>query len=155
MAILTYDDFRSGPIGQKLASHLHEPEVVRKLEAASEEGRPAVAAIDEWAGSALPALGDTERQHAGRMVRDVLAERGWRVGRPDRPRLRRPRVFKTGAVYVRRDGGAAPDLGAAAGGTDRVARARAILAAGRLPGDREPDTVEAFLADRRASWGGE
>jgi len=74
---------------------------VKSIEAASDLRLPAVSAIDEWAAGAVGEPGSTERQHAGRMVRDVLTARGWRVRGPSPTRLKKPRLFTSGVVYVR------------------------------------------------------
>jgi hypothetical protein len=140
-------DFEAGLAGRRLAEQLKRPDVVQALEAASSAGEPAVSALDAWAARELAPLSDTEKQHAGRMVRDALTPLGWRVARRDR--VRGWQMFRSGAVFER-VASAEPvhePTGPAPTARQRVDQALAILRAGRF-GD--PGTVDDFLAEKRA-----
>lgn len=147
--MLSYHVFRQSERGRVVCDLAAHSVVV--MENLSQRGEPAVAAIDAAVADRIGRLDDTERQHAGRVVRDILAPRGWRP-RLQRKRLRNGRAFASGAVYERQ---AAIDLDRpfALPGfsrSDRLARADeavAILAATRTG---SAGTVDDFVAERRA-----
>lgn len=145
---MTLNEFKQSDKGQRLALLFADPAVIDQMVAISGLGRPAVKAIDAIVADAVETLDNVEKQHVGRWVRDVLAQRGmkpvrqldWRGGR----------MFSSGMIYApisvpprTEPTTAAPD----------VARARAILAAGRRDPAQPIDRVAAFLADRRLMWG--
>ncbi|QMW23154.1 hypothetical protein [Sandaracinobacteroides saxicola] len=142
----SYIEFRHSQTGEKLITHLMDPRVIASVEQTSLAGRPAVAAIDEWASRELPPLTDTEKQHAGRLMRDVLAPRGWRVSRSNR--VSGGRFFSSGAIYERQthQSGApiarSPLKSAAEQGDEVVARLAAVRTG-------NAGTVDDFLAERR------
>lgn len=81
------DDFDAGtfereyrsPDGQKLWRVLNRPDVVARMETASDLGRPALAAVEDILLEELRAviLGHRFKQMAGRMTKQVLAGRGF------------------------------------------------------------------------------
>lgn len=147
--MLSYHDFRESLRGRVIVDAAAKS--VNEMEQLSRRGEPAIAAIDGVVADQLGRLDDLERQHAGRVIRDLLAPRGWRP-KPVRKRLRQGQAFTSGAVYAR----AFPmqlTPSSSATPVDRFSAARAILQANRIDPDSPPDTVDAFLADRRRMWG--
>lgn len=143
--MLSYHDFCVGHKGRALAAITANATVVDDMERQSRAGEPAVAAIDAAVAAGIGALDDTERQHAGRVVRDVLARRGWRPAR--RKRLRSGKVFASGAVYDRVAApAAAPEtVRFRPAASERIAAARALVASAR----NDIGTVDDFIAERR------
>jgi hypothetical protein len=146
--MLSYEDFAQSAAGRFVRAQALEQ--VAAMEQLGHQGKPAIAALDAVVAAAFPDLNDTERQHCGRIVRDVLMARGWRTDR--QKRVSGWKLFRSGTVYVPH----APtrhEPAPHAPALSPVARARTILAAGRRDPDGVLDTVDAFLADRRAMWG--
>jgi hypothetical protein len=145
--------FKESKRGAKVAPLLANASVLAEMEQLSQGGEPAVLALERRADE-LPRLSDTEKQHVGRWIRDVLAERGWRPKR--RKRIGGSRLFTSGAVYGRPapERAAEPPNAAPAGNTlsraadtaARVARLRALVAQLETP----PPTVDEFIAWKRA-----
>jgi len=152
--MLSYHDFREGTKGRIIVDLIARPDTIAEMERRSRRHEPAVAAIDRAIIDEVGRLNGTERQHAGRVVRDVLAPLGWHPTR--RKRLREGHVFTSGAVYE----SVAPQPAARLAGTPGVSGSRearideaiAILEASRDQA-KPRDTVDAFLRERRAMWG--
>jgi hypothetical protein len=149
---MSLESFKGSKRGAQLAPMLADAAIVAEMERLSRDGRPAVLALDRRADE-LPSLSGTEKQHVGRWVRDVLAERGWRPKR--RSRIGGSRMFTSGAVYGRAAPETVPPLPAGAAGTpasvrdattERVARLRALVAQLETP----PPSVDAFIDWKRA-----
>jgi hypothetical protein len=150
---MSLDGFKESKRGAKVAPLLSSPSVLAEMEQLSHGGEPAVLALERRAEE-LPRLTDTEKQHVGRWIRDVLAERGWRP--QHRKRIGGSRLFTSGAVYGRpaperpsQPPDAAPAGNApssAAGTAARVAHLRALVAQLETP----PPTVDEFIAWKRA-----
>ncbi|HZF93710.1 MAG TPA: hypothetical protein VEZ20_02440 [Allosphingosinicella sp.] len=150
---MSLEGFKESKRGAKVAPLLANASVLAEMEQLSQGGEPAVLALERRANE-LPSLSDTEKQHVGRWIRDVLAERGWRPKR--RKRIGGSRVFTSGAVYGRSapersadtpNAGPAGSIPPAAAGTvARVAHLRALVAQLETP----PPTVDEFLAWKRA-----
>lgn len=154
----TYAGFKHSDIGRRLAEYLAQSETRAALEASIRAGEPAVAAIDPWAAHTLPPATKTEKQHAGRMVRDTLIPLGWRVDERVKyqPRVRGGRYFSSGSVYrpVAVPVHTAPIAAfPPSEADDPLTRAQRILAAARLDPDKPLGTVDDFLRERRAMWG--
>ena len=147
---MTLDEFKQSAVGRQLQPLLSDATIVAQMEAATRLGQPAVRAIDEAVAAKVGSLSFVERQHVGRWVRDVLSRRGWRPAK--QLDWRGGKVFKSGAVYarVRDDEPAAADNRFTAASRHRI---RSTLAAGRLDPFKPLDTVDDFLAERRAMWG--
>lgn len=136
-------DFQSSRKGQPIGDLLSRPETIQEMEWLSRDDRPAVLALDR----ALPGgidLNDTEKKHVGRWIRDVLADRGWRVRK--RKAFRSGRVFSSGAVYGRpsaRDG--VPAVGLDEGILAKLRRAQEIV----RRSSRNGYGVDDFIRDKR------
>ncbi len=146
---MTLKEFMQSANGRKLAPLFSDADVVQRMEAMTALGRPAVKAIDADVAAAVGSLDNVEKQHVGRWERDTLVRRGlkpirqldWRGGK----------VFSSGAVY----GSMVPLMLAERsenGAPGAIDLARALLLAGRIDLAKPVDTVENFLADRRANW---
>jgi len=134
-------DFQSSKNGRPVGELLSRPETIQEMESLSREDRPAVLALDRALPEAIN-LDDTEKKHVGRWVRDVLADRGWRVRK--RKGFRSGRIFSSGAVYER------PAPAAKQGGRDddireRIRRAQEIV----RRSSRNCYSVDDFIRDKR------
>ena len=149
---MTLDEFKNSVQGQRLAPLLADGLILARMEELARAGRPAVKAIDDAVATHVGPLNNTERQHVGRWVRDVLARRGWRPIK--QLEWRGGKAFSSGAVYARVAGPttAVPSVRAETI-EQRMVRVREILRAGRIDPSKPLDTVDAFLADRRRMWG--
>lgn len=145
---MSYSDFLASPEGRLIAPLLEDEAMIREMIALSQRGRPAVEALDIRLAGRI-ALDNTQRQHVGRRIRDILEDRGWRT--TIQRRLSNGRVFTSGTVYQRRAApvAAANDSAAAAPGdgfAERLARARSIV----RDGGRNDYGVDDFLADKHS-----
>lgn len=151
---MTFDDFKQGWKGQKLAPLFTDPAVIARMEAMTRNGAPALKAIDSDVADAVGSLENVERHHVGRWVKEALTRRGWRT--KIQRSWRGGRVFTSGTVYVPLTPEAPPQPAlqaptpALAG--DRYQAAIDILRAARRPGTT-PATVDDFIAERRRMWG--
>ena len=141
--MLSYHDFRAGTKGRIIVALITHPDTIAEMTRRSRRREPAVAAIDRAIVDEVGRLDDTERQHTGRVVRDVLAPLGWHP--TSRKRLRASHVFASGAVYEPRvvQSPAADDVPGDAAA--RFAKVRAAIAASGV----DLGTVDDFLLDRR------
>lgn len=96
MAQLTLDEFRNSKNGRLVEHCLESASALDEMVRLARAGRSPIMALD----AALPpgtSLGDNEKQHVGRMVRDRMNERGWKVaGQRSFPG---GRVFSSGSIY--------------------------------------------------------
>lgn len=143
MTALTLDNFKSTPNGRRIGTLLGRPVTISAMERLSQQGQPAVLAVDEALEDGIR-LDDVEKRHVGRWIRDVLADRGWRPRK--RLHFRSGRIFSSGAVYCRPPeptpalAQADPDI------AERVARVQEMVRAFR----RDDYDVDDFLRDKRA-----
>ncbi|WP_353217690.1 hypothetical protein [Sandarakinorhabdus sp.] len=152
---MTEQQFAASRRGHLLVGILQQPEVLTRMVAAANADRPAVEVIDPDVAALIGALSDDEKKAAGRVVKRFLAPHGLRPFKKGK-RVLGGKVFSRGTVYrqVLPPAGAGGSFPSQAGGFgDPIAAAKAILAAGRLDNGRQLDTVEDFLAERRAMWG--
>jgi hypothetical protein len=72
-------------IGRRIWSFLIRPEIIARLETASELGKPAVEGIEEQLLDAFreEVLADRIKQMVGHMVRQILEQRGWVLDQGD------------------------------------------------------------------------
>ena len=153
--MLGYQEFRHSSKGRVIVDLITRSDSIAEMERRSRLHEPAVAAVDRAIIDDVGRLDDTERQHVGRAVRDVLRARGWRPTR--RKRLNAGHTFASGAVYEQVHPETPPralGTSAAMSPTDRQTAARRLLLAARRDPDSPIDTVDAFLADRKAMWSG-
>ena len=98
-------------LGKKLWEYLRSRDIFEAMERVSREGQPAVnvlaSALAEVEDIQRDGLGDEYKQMVGRMIKQVMEDRGYELVR-ERAKAEPP--FKTGAVYEKkRDGGAVRD----------------------------------------------
>lgn len=143
---MSFTDFARSDKGGLIGSILHDPESIRRMEAYSAAGRPALLAVAAQIERAELPLSDTEKQHVGRWVHRVLGPRGWRP--VDKKRMPRGGQFATAAVYKRATGLEAADRPSVPAGNDLASRLRAARERVRaLP--VKPQGVKAFIAEKR------
>jgi hypothetical protein len=97
---MTFDAFKASAKGQRVSSLLAEHDWQVEMICLSKHGLPAAQAVGAEIGAQVSSLDDTEKQHTGRMIRDFMAGKGWKV------KLRGARVspgnfFTRAAIYER------------------------------------------------------
>ena len=133
---MSLKNFQQSQNGVALAGILTRPDMIKAMEAASAQARPAAEAVGPAVAEAVGTLGDTEKKLVGRWIREVMAARGWR---PDRKVDVRPgHFFRRGTVYRR------PDPSDDAAPPPWLQEARDAVAALGNPG-----TVSDMIATRR------
>ena len=145
---MSFTDFKRSDKGDLIGSILRDPESIRRMEALSVAGRPALLAVAAQIEKAELPLSNTEKQPVGRWVHRVLGPRGWRP--VEKKRMPRGGQFTTAAVYGRVGGLEAADGPASAKpvGNDAASRLRAARERVRgLP--VKPQGVKAFIAEKR------
>lgn len=149
---MSFSDFAGSREGSLIGAILREQGAIRRMEAFSSAGRPALLAVAGRIEQVAPSLSNTDKQHVGRYVHRVLGPRGWRP--VDKKRLPKGGLFVTASVFGRVGGAVAEDATRALAGArhapardaaSRIAAARALVK--QLP--VKPRGVAAFLADRR------
>ena len=146
---MTFKEFVASANGRKIAPLFSDPGVITRMEAMSRAGLPALKAIDCDIALAVGSLDNVEKQHVGRWVRDILGRRGLRTVR--QIDWRGGKVFSSGTVYAP-IAPALPPSDPPRTAMRPIEQARTVLAAGRNDATRTIDTVDQFLADRRATW---
>jgi len=147
---MSFTDFTRSDKGSLIGAMLRDPDAIRRMEAYSAAGRPALLAVAAQIESAKLPLSNTEKQHVGRWVHRLLGPRGWRP--VDKKRMPGGGQFATAAVYKRVTGSAAPEerSAAAPAATDPASRLRTARERVRvLP--VKPQGVKAFIAEKRRS----
>lgn len=143
---MSFAAFARSEKGGLIGSILHDPESIRRMEAYSAAGRPALLAVAAQIEKAELPLSDTEKQHVGRWVHRLLGPRGWRP--VEKKRMPRGGQFTTASVYKRVTGLEAAPSPAAPAGNDPASRLRAARERVRaLP--VKPQGVKAFIAEKR------
>ncbi len=147
---MSFSDFAGSREGSLIGAILREQGAIRRMEALSNAGRPALLAVAGRIEQVAPSLSNTDKQHVGRYVHRVLGPRGWRP--VDKKRLPKGGLFVTASVFARVGAAAqgatlaaADDAPPAMDALSRIAAARALVR--QLP--VKPHGVEAFLADKR------
>lgn len=150
-AMLSYHEFRTGTKGRIIADLIAHPDSIAEMERRSRRREPAVTAIDRAIVDEVGRLSDAERQHTGRVIRDVLAPLGWRP--TTRKRLRGSHTFASGAVYEQPVATGSSDHSArrlSALANDCLTRADAAVAILTRARVGDAGTVDDFIAERRA-----
>ncbi len=76
---MTYDEFMATPNGKAVANILDQHDWQVEMICLSKHGLPAAQAVGAEIGKQVGSLDDTEKQHVGRCIRDVMADKGWKV----------------------------------------------------------------------------
>src|SRR5258708_6577575 len=95
---MTFDEFKASTKGKQITSVLAEHDWQVEMICLSKHGLPAAQAVGTEIHARAGDLDDTEKQHAGRCIRDVMAELGWRVATKG-ARVAPGNYFSRAAVY--------------------------------------------------------
>jgi len=145
---MSLSGFEKSPAGESIRPILQNSEAIRRMEALSMQGRPALIAVADQIERVAPSLTNTEKQHVGRWLHRLLGPRGWRPA--EKKRMPRGSLFSMAAVYRRvappdGEGGLPP---ATAAPVDHASRLRMARQAVRcLP--VKPQSVKEFIAEKR------
>jgi hypothetical protein len=96
----TFEEFKGSANGKLVGAILAEHDWQVEMVCLSKHGLPAAQAVGAEISDRVGELDDTEKQHVGRWIRDVLAEKGWK------PVIKGARVapgnyFSRAAIYGR------------------------------------------------------
>jgi hypothetical protein len=97
---MTFDEFKASPNGKIVGSILAEHDWQIEMVCLSKHGLPAAQAVGAEIEARIAELGDTEKQHVGRWIRDVMADHGWKVASKG-ARVASGNYFTRAAVYRR------------------------------------------------------
>jgi hypothetical protein len=97
---MTFDEFKASEKGQKVKAILFAHDWQVEMVCLSKHGLPAAQAVGAEIGAKVGDLDDTEKQHVGRWIRDVMAEKGWKVGMKG-ARVAPGNYFSRAAIYRR------------------------------------------------------
>lgn len=146
---MSFSQFENSTKGGRIRPIICDPTAIRRMEAYSSAGRPALLAVAERIEAEVRELSNTEKQHVGRWVHRLLGPRGWRP--VDKKRMPKGSLFTTATLYQRITP-TADDQPLRILQPSRVERPISRLAAAReqvrqLPA--KPMGVKAFIAQKR------
>ena len=95
---MTNDEFMVSPKGKAVAKLLADHDWQVEMVCLSKHGLPAAQAVGAEIGKQVISLDDTEKQHVGRCIRDVMAEKGWKVASKG-ARVAPGNFFSRAAIY--------------------------------------------------------
>ena len=75
----SFEEFRQSDKGLKVRAILADHDWQIEMVCLSKHGLPAAQAVGAEIGAKVGNLDDTEKQHVGRWIREVMAEKGWKV----------------------------------------------------------------------------
>lgn len=101
----SFGDFKASERGAKIGALLSEHDWQVEMVCLAKHGLPPAQAVGAEILARIGPLDDTEKQHVGRWIRDILAEKGWRIGARG-ARVAPGNLFSRASLYVRRDVGA-------------------------------------------------
>ena len=101
----SFVEFKASGRGEKVGAILSEHDWQVEMVCLAKHGLPPAQAVGAEILARVGVLDDTEKQHVGRWIRDILAEKGWRVGAKG-ARVAQVNLFSRAALYVRTDAGA-------------------------------------------------
>ena len=75
----SFEEFKQSDKGGQVGAILTRHDAQVEMVCLSKHGLPAAQAVGAEIGSKVGDLDDTEKQHVGRWIREVMAEKGWMV----------------------------------------------------------------------------
>ena len=96
----SFEVFKASGKGEKVGAILSEHDWQVEMVCLSKHGLPAAQAVGAEIKAKVGDLDDTEKQHVGRWIRDVLAERGWKPVTKG-ARVAPGNLFSRAAIYGR------------------------------------------------------
>jgi hypothetical protein len=97
---MTFDEFKASPNGKIVGAILADYDWQVEMICLSKHGLPAAQAVGTEIEVQVGALDDTEKQHIGRWIRDVMADHGWKVDSKG-ARVAAGNYFTRAAIYRR------------------------------------------------------
>jgi hypothetical protein len=76
---MTFEEFKASKKGQLVMEVLNEHDAQVEMVCLSKHGLPAAQAVGAEIAKLVDDLDDTEKQHVGRAIRDVMSDKGWKV----------------------------------------------------------------------------
>ncbi len=101
----SFDEFKGSPTGRTVGAILSEHDWQVEMVCLAKHGLPPAQAVGAEIAAKVGSLDDTEKQHVGRWIRDILAEKGWKPVTKG-ARVAPGNLFSRAAVYGRVEGGA-------------------------------------------------
>jgi 5-methylcytosine-specific restriction protein A len=100
---MNFEEFKTSAKGRAVADILADSSWQAAMISLSKHGLPAAQAVGSEIESHVGGLEDTERQHVGRWIRDILAEKGWTVDTRG-ARVAPGNLFVRAATYAPKSG---------------------------------------------------
>jgi hypothetical protein len=97
---MTFDEFKLSAKGGIVGAILYEHDWQVEMVCLSKHGLPAAQAVGAEIAARVDDLDDTEKQHVGRWIRDVMADKGWKVATKG-GRVAPGNFFSRAAIYGR------------------------------------------------------
>lgn len=94
----SFEEFKVTKKGEAVAAILFNHDWQVEMVCLSKHGLPAAQAVGAEIGDKVGDLDDTEKQHVGRWIRDIMAEKGWKVGIKG-ARVAAGNLFSRAAIY--------------------------------------------------------
>ena len=99
----SFDDFRGSEKGEAVGAILGNHDWQVEMVCLAKHGLPPAQAVGAEIAAKVGSLDDTEKQHVGRWIRDVLAEKGWKPVAKG-ARVAPGNLFSRAALYGRTEG---------------------------------------------------
>jgi len=74
----SFDEFKGSPTGDIVGAILSDHDWQVEMVCLAKHGLPPAQAVGAEIAAKVGSLEDTEKQHVGRWIRDILAEKGWK-----------------------------------------------------------------------------
>lgn len=74
----SFEEFKVSPTGKAVETILFAHDWQVEMVCLAKHGLPPAQAVGAEIAARVGVLGDTEKQHVGRWIRDILAEKGWK-----------------------------------------------------------------------------
>jgi hypothetical protein len=95
---VTFEEFTASKKGELVTEVLNDHDAQVEMVCLSKHGLPAAQAVGAAIGKLVGDLDDTEKQHVGRAIRDVMSDKGWKVAQRG-ARVAPGNFFSRAAIY--------------------------------------------------------
>ena len=100
--MLSFEDFKKSEVGATIGRFLLENDTQIELVCLAKHGLPPAQAVGVGIMKRVGKLDDTQKQHVGRWIRDILAEKGWKPTSKG-ARVAPGNLFSRASLYGRAD----------------------------------------------------
>ena len=96
----SFEEFKASKTGEVVGAILSDHDWQVEMVCLAKHGLPPAQAVGAEIAAKVGALDDTEKQHVGRWIRDILGEKGWKPVAKG-ARVAPGNLFSRAAVYGR------------------------------------------------------